>query len=142
VANRNRPISLGRSIRLGDGDLSVDRSSGSLALVVIDDLVALHQALALAIETQLGSDPVNVTFGFDVVALGEGAFGVRTRAEYLKMQLVRVVAADRRVKDVKEIVMRAPETPDERKERRYTASVRIAVIGDDELTLEIGAINA
>jgi hypothetical protein len=108
---------------------------------VIDDLLELQQALALAIETQLGSDPLNVTYGFDVVALGEGSFGVHTRAEYLKMQLVRVVAADRRVKDVKEILMRAPETPDERKERRYTATVRVAVIGDDELTLEIGAIN-
>ena len=142
MANPSRPIPLGRSLRLDAGDLIIDRSGGSLSLVVIDDLLELQQALALAIETQLGSDPVNVTYGFDVVALGEGAFGVRTRAEYLKMQLVRVVAADRRVKDVKEVLMRPPETPEERKERRYTATVRVLVIGEDELTLEIGAINA
>jgi hypothetical protein len=93
--------SLGRSLRLDDGDLVFDDHTGDLAAV--SELAALSQALRLAIGTQLGTDRLNAQFGFDRLAVGAYAYGLHTRKEYVKMQLVRCVGLDARVRDVREV---------------------------------------
>jgi hypothetical protein len=93
--------SLGRSLQLAGGDLVFDDHTGDLVEVV--ELDALSQALQLAIGTQLGTDRLNAQFGFDRLAIGAYAYGLHTRKEYVKMQLVRCVGMDARVRDVREV---------------------------------------
>lgn len=100
VAPAGQP-SLGHSLRLDDGDLVFDEEAHDLA--VVTELEALSQALRLAIDTQLGTDRLNVQFGFDRLAIGTYAYNLATRKEYVKMQLVRCVGLDARVRDVREV---------------------------------------
>lgn len=92
---------LGSSLELAAGDLLVQGPVATLAMV--EDELALRQAMILAIETQLGSDPVNTQYGFDQTAIGIGNYGLRTRKDYIRLHLVRALGSDRRVKDIKEI---------------------------------------
>lgn len=92
---------LGSSLRFGAGDLVFDDTRHDLACVTGFD--ALRQALVLTIETQLGSDRLNTGFGFDHLAVGAYAYGIYTRKEYVKLQLVRCLTQDRRVRDIREI---------------------------------------
>ena len=93
--------SLGRSLALDDGDLVVDPRTRDLAMVVGSQ--ALLQALESGVATQLGSDRVNIRFGFDRLSIGAYAHGLPTRKEYIKMELVRCLSSDRRVADVREV---------------------------------------
>ncbi|MGA5823991.1 hypothetical protein ACPC54_39865 [Kitasatospora sp. NPDC094028] len=93
--------SLGRSLALDDGDLVVDPATRGPA--EIEGLDALTQALVLSIRTQLGGDPLNTAFGFDRLAVGRYALGLHARKEYIRMELVRCLSADRRVTDVREV---------------------------------------
>src|SRR4051812_1149563 len=93
--------SLGRSLRLDSGDLVFDPAHRDLSLVEQQD--ALRQALVLAVQTQIGSDRVNAGFGFDRLAIGAYAYGIDTRRQYVKMQLVKTVTAEPRVHDVREV---------------------------------------
>ncbi len=86
-AVREGAPSLGRSLALDDGDLVLDGRSHDLALVAGAD--ALGQALELAVATQTGSDPLNVRFGFDRLAISAYADDLTTRKEFLTMELVR-----------------------------------------------------
>ncbi|MDQ0000093.1 MULTISPECIES: hypothetical protein [Pseudarthrobacter] len=94
--------SLGVGLRLEVGDLMLDAGARDLATVRGADTLA--QALEGAVETQLGSDRLNVGFGFDRLAIGAFAHGVDSRRVYVKMQLVRTMSADRRVRDVRDVV--------------------------------------
>jgi|GEM_PF-1772214 len=93
---------LGRSLELDAGDLVVIPGPPP-SLAMVEDEVALRQAMVLAIQTQLGSDPVNAQYGFDQTAIGVSNYGLRTRKDYIRLQLVRAIGSDRRVKDIKEI---------------------------------------
>jgi hypothetical protein len=141
--------SLGRSLKLDGGDLVFDLDSNDLALV--EQQQALSQALVLAIQTQVGSDLVNSGFGFDRLSVGAYAYGVDTRKEYVKMQLVKTVSADRRVRDVREIFFQddprffelqpglaaAQEqiAADARASREYTVYVIVETIANNPLTV-------
>lgn len=148
------PSPLGRSFALKDGDLIYDNVAGSLATVA--GLDALIQALTLAIETQLESDVLNVTFGFDQLSVGSFSSGLATSKEYVKMQLVRCVSADRRVKDVREIYFKDDPRYFEviglndadakhalvrqiRAARAYTVYVVIEVVTGQQVTLQAEA---
>ncbi|MFI9111671.1 hypothetical protein [Streptomyces venezuelae] len=100
-AVREGAPSLGRSLALDDGDLVIDGRSHDLALVAGAD--ALGQALELAVATQTGSDPLNVRFGFDRLAISAYADDLTTRKEFLTMELVRCLSTDLRVTDVREV---------------------------------------
>jgi hypothetical protein len=143
--------SLGRSLRLDDGDLVFDDHTGDLAEV--DQLAALGQALELSIDTQLGTDRLNVQFGFDRLAVGAYAYDLTTRKEYVKMQLVRCVSRDARVRDVREVFFsddrRAFDLPPGldavaqdrivaaiRADREYTVFVVVETITSQPLTVE------
>jgi hypothetical protein len=93
--------SLGRSLALDGGDLVFDDDGGDL--MEVEQLSALSQALRLSIATQLGTDRLNAQFGFDRLAIGAFAYGLHTRKEFVKMQLVRCAGLDQRVRDVREV---------------------------------------
>ncbi|MFI9328830.1 hypothetical protein ACIGZJ_14930 [Kitasatospora sp. NPDC052868] len=145
--------SLGRSLAVDAGDLVVDTRTGGPALV--EGLDALAQALVLTIETQLGSDRINTGFGFDRLAVGRYALGVHARKEYIRMQLVRCLGADRRVADVREVFFeddpryfelrpgldeaaRERIVGSARARRGYTAYAIIETVAGSTLTLESG----
>jgi hypothetical protein len=147
------PLSLGSSLALDDGDVVFDNRTRDLAQVT--GAPALTQALVLGIETQLGSDRLNATFGFDRAAVSAFAFGIQTQKEYVKMQLVRCVGLDRRVKDVREAFFQDdprffelnPQIDEARQQeivaaarsgRAYTAFVIVETINSDVVTLEAG----
>jgi hypothetical protein len=146
------PFSLGSSLELDSGDLVLD-DAGRLAMVT--GTAALSQALVLSIETQLGSDRINSGFGFDRAAVGAFAYGVHTQKEYVKMQLVRCVGLDRRVRDVREAFFQDDPRYAElnpgldaaaleqiataaRASREYTVYVIVETINSDMLTLQAG----
>jgi hypothetical protein len=148
------PLSLGRSLELDHGDLVFD-DAGRLAMVT--GTAALSQALVLSIETQLGSDRLNAGFGFDRAAVGAYAYGIHTQKEYVKMQLVRCVGLDRRVRDVREAFFQDdpryaelnpgldPATLEQiaataRASRQYTVYVIVETINSDVVTLQAGGL--
>lgn len=94
--------SLGVGLELLDGDLVVDPATRDLALVREEEM--LVQALTGAVATQLGSDRLNALFGFDRLAIGAYAQGLEARRAYVKLQLVRAMTADRRVREVRDVV--------------------------------------
>ncbi|MFI2206809.1 hypothetical protein ACH47Z_40070 [Streptomyces sp. NPDC020192] len=93
--------SLGRGLALDDGDLATDPTTGGPA--ENEGLAALVQALLLAVGTQLGTDRLNTAFGFDRLSIGRYALDLQARKEYIRMELVRCLCADRRVADVREV---------------------------------------
>lgn len=145
--------SLGRSVQLRAGDLVFDELTGDLAVVA--DLPALTQALLLTIETQLGTDRLNASFGFDRLSVGTYAYNVHARKEYIKMQLVRCVGSDRRVRDVRDVFFEDDPRFFElqpsldaaaqdqiaaaaRASREYRVYVVIETIASETLTLQAG----
>ena len=153
MTNPAGPLSLGTSLQLDAGDLVYDEQLRGLAMV--SDTSALAQALVLSIETQLGSDRFNAGFGFDRAAVGTFTYGVHTQKEYVKMQLVRCVGLDRRVKDVREVFFTddprffelnpglSPAAQEDivaaaRASRAYTVYVIVETINSDVVTLQAG----
>ncbi|MFJ8439857.1 hypothetical protein [Kitasatospora griseola] len=145
--------SLGHGLALDDGDLVTDPATGGPAENAGPD--ALLQALLLAVDTQLGSDRLNTGFGFDRLALGRYALDLPARKEYLRMELVRCLAADRRVTDVREVFFEDDRRflelrPDldpaafqqivetARASRRYTVHAILDTVAGSALTLTSG----
>jgi hypothetical protein len=113
---------LGRTLELDEGDLVLFRGADAQAgrtLAQIHGLPALSQALRLTLLTQLGSDPLSAVFGFDLRALGAGGYGARTRLEHVRLEIVRCIGADRRVREIRDVTF-SPEA-----ERRVRARVEI-----------------
>lgn len=145
--------SLGLSLTLNVGDLVFDPATGDLDIVREQN--ALTQALELAVQTQLGSDRMNADFGFDRLSIGAYAYDIHTRREYVKMQLVKTVTADRRVRDVREIffqddpryfelhpvdaVSQQKIMAQTRARREYTIYVVIDTISNHTLIVEVEA---
>ncbi len=91
---------LGTSLELVDGDL---RLAGSdFALVSGRD--NFNQALQVIVGTPFGSDPINVNYGLDVAAIFTVADSVRSIKDVIRLNLVKSLAADDRVREISEIV--------------------------------------
>jgi hypothetical protein len=130
---------LGRTLALDDGDLAVVASpTGAVTLAELTGVDALGQTLTLALETQLGSDPMHAGYGLDATALGAHAYGVRSRKEYLKLQLVRCIASDMRVKQILELLF----DDEGRASRSHSVRALIETRAGEQLALTIGASGA
>ncbi|MGI5405330.1 hypothetical protein ACQEV9_00925 [Streptomyces chartreusis] len=144
---------LGRSLAVDEGDLVIDSTTGNPATV--EGLDALRQALTLTVETQLGSDRLHTTFGFDRLAVGRYPMSRLARKEYIRLELVRCLAADRRVTDIREVFFQddprffelrpraqgfsgSRPAHDVPSSRSYTAYVIIETVAGDTLTLQSG----
>ena len=130
---------LGHTFELDGGDLSVGVDpAGAVTLRELTGIGALAQTLTLALETQLGSDPMHAGYGLDATALGAQAYGVRSRKEYLKLQLVRCIAGDMRVNQILELAF----DDDRRVSRAYRVHALIETRAGEQLGLAIGAPRA
>lgn len=100
MSTTNSPNLFGRSVALVDGDLLV--VDGALQLVAGNDNFA--QALRVLIGTPFGSDPVNVGYGLDVAAIFQVAGSVRSIKETIRLNLVKSLALDDRVRSIDDVV--------------------------------------
>lgn len=95
---------LGASFLLTDGDLvlSGDGLTGDLKLV--DGLANLKQALTVRLLTPYGTDQVNATYGLDVRRALTGGHDRRTVKELIRLEVVRTLAGDPRVREVTSVL--------------------------------------
>jgi len=151
---------LGHSLRFEKGDLVVERrGTAPIALAAVRGERALAQALRLTLETQLGSDILNTGYGFDSIGIGAHAYGLETRKEFVKLQLVRAIAGDRRVKEIRELFFDDDDRffelnggelgSEEAREahrrrvhasRRFEATVQIETRSGSLVTIDVGGI--
>jgi hypothetical protein len=97
---QTKPSVFGRSLQLDGGDLAF--ADGDLALVSGRD--NLLQALQVMIETPFGADIFNVNYGFDALgALGQPQ-SVRMTRDLVRLQIVKSLDLDDRVREIKEVV--------------------------------------
>ncbi|MDJ0343463.1 hypothetical protein QMK19_18090 [Streptomyces sp. H10-C2] len=92
--------SFGRGLRLDDGDLVL----GGGQLLEVEGIANLTQALTLRILTPFGSDRFNTRYGLDLTQAFTEPSGVRMVKELVKLNLVRTLAADPRVSEVRQVV--------------------------------------
>jgi hypothetical protein len=151
---------LGHSLRFEDGDLVLELGgTAPIGLATVRGERALAQALQLTLETQLGSDVVNTGYGFDATAVGAHSYGVHTRKEIVKLHLVRTIASDRRVKEIRELFfddedrffelyggeLGSDEAREEHRRsvhasRRFEATVQIETRTGSVVTINVGGI--
>jgi hypothetical protein len=148
-----KPEPLGRSLRIEDGDLTLRDGDLTLAAGVEN----LLQGLMVMMETPLGTDVFNVTYGFDVVGtlvepqgagvlerlLPVGGTDAERRAlldtlrpnrrELVRLNIVRALARDDRIQEVREVVLR----PEDRTSRRWRADVVLTTVPEGELALRL-----
>jgi hypothetical protein len=139
----------GYSLTLADGDLVFEADE----LKLVSGKHNLLQALELRVLTPFGSDVFNTTYGLDVERAFTGPGGVRMVKELIKLNLVRTLATDPRVRDIRQVlfeddpefIARHPDlTPDDLREQRRRRAWRVEVIIDtvtddtETLALEIG----
>ena len=89
----------GRGLVLSDGDLEFDGG----ALVEVDGIANLVQALTLRILTPNGTDRFNTGYGLDVKQAFNTPNGVRMVKELLKLSLVSTLSSDPRVGEIRKV---------------------------------------
>lgn len=119
---------LGFGLRLADGDLVLE--DGTLAM--IEGLPNLIQALTLRVLTPFGADIFNTTYGFDAAAVFGRPVAARTVADLIRLNLVRALAADARVREVLDVVV----TPDVDR-RLWTAEASVVTLDGRSQTLPL-----
>lgn len=90
----------GASIAVVDGDFRI--AAGDLTPVSGRD--NFGQALQLMVGTPFGSDQINVNYGLDVAAIFSAANNVRSVKDVIRLNLVKSLAADDRVREINDIV--------------------------------------
>jgi hypothetical protein len=100
----------GTSLKLEDGDLSLapgqpDANGNTwLDLVLTSGTDNFSQGLQVMIGTPFGGDPVNVKYGLDVAAIFTVANAVRSVKDVIRLNLVKSLSVDDRVREIVEIV--------------------------------------
>jgi phage baseplate assembly protein W len=119
----------GTSLRLTDGDLVF--SEGSFQQV--SGLPNLAQALTIRVLTPLGSDPFNPTYGFDTRSVFTQGVGSHLAKELVKLNLVRTLSADPRVREVLDIQFQAVDLA----RRGWRVEVTLATAAGQTSTLQL-----
>lgn len=99
----------GTSIALVDGDFTLVGKPDEAGIERSDlELVSgrenFAQALRVIIETPFGSDQVNVNYGLDIAGIFTIANTVRSVKDVIRLNLVKSLSADDRVREINEIV--------------------------------------
>jgi hypothetical protein len=145
---QTKPSILGRSFRLVGGDLSfIDND-----IAPIVDRDNFLQALQVMIETPMGSDVFNVSYGFDLLNSISAPQSVSLIKDLIRLNIVKSLSLDDRIREIKEIAFSdeprffeiSPEfEPEEsrklrKQSRRWQAVVVLQTIteGDVALSLE------
>jgi hypothetical protein len=111
----------GHSLKMTDGDLVIQGDQ----LVEISGRDNLVQALTLRILTPFGSDVFNTGYGLDITSAFTQPNTARIVKEIIKLNLVRTLATDARVSDVREVVFE--DDPEYRLRHPEVADARIAL---------------
>jgi len=128
-----------------DGDLFFEQ--GDLVMIVGRD--NFLQAMQVMIETPFGTDVFNTNYGFDLLSMFESPHSVRLMKELIRLNIVKSVSRDDRVREIKEVVFdddprffeilpdqNSDESRRRRKtERRWQAVVVLETIRDGEVAL-------
>jgi hypothetical protein len=93
------------ALTLDDGDLafSKDLDLGMLELRQISGADSLMQALVLRVQTPLGNDRFNTTYGLDLGAAFIQPATVSTVQGVIKLNLVQTLGTDPRISDVVDV---------------------------------------
>lgn len=142
-----KPSALGRSLRLVDGDLSF--TEGDLATITGRD--NFLQAMQVMIETPMGTDIFNVSYGFDLLNSIGAPQSISLMKEMIRLNIVKSLSIDDRVREIKEILFNDeprffeinPEfDPEEsrrsrKQSRRWEAVVVLRTVSEDDVALSL-----
>ena len=139
---------LGYSVRLDDGDLFFEPGPNGRTLAKVSGKENLLQALTLRVLTPFGSDQFNITYGLDVRQVFTQTNGVRMAKELIRLNLVRTIGTDQRVREIREVLFqddpvylaRHPEVDlmalrQVRHRRDWPVEVTVDLAHDDTATL-------
>jgi hypothetical protein len=98
--NDAKPSVFGRSLQMKDGDLFFEQ--GDLVMTVGRD--NFLQSLQIMIETPFATDRFNVNYGFDLLSIFKSPHNVRLAKELIRLNIVKSVSRDDRVREIKEVV--------------------------------------
>ncbi|HKO43855.1 MAG TPA: hypothetical protein VJU84_11315 [Pyrinomonadaceae bacterium] len=147
VRESEKPSVLGRSLRLIDGDLAF--SNNDFALIVDRD--NFIQGLQVMIETPMGSDVFNVSYGFDLLNSISAPKSISLIKDLIRLNIVKSLSTDNRVREIKEVVFSddplffkiRPDLNEEgekrlrKRERRWQAVVSLLTIADSDVALSL-----
>lgn len=94
-----KPSVLGRSLRLVNGDLDLVGED----FVTVADQDNFIQALQVMIETPMGSDIFNVSYGFDLLNSISTPQPPSFVKDLIRLNIVKTLSLDDRVKEIREI---------------------------------------
>jgi hypothetical protein len=143
----NKPSVFGRSLELFEEDLRFEE--GDFKGVSGRD--NLLQSLQIMIETPFATDMFNVNYGFDLLSLFTLPHNVRLAKELIRLNIVKSVSRDDRVREIKEVVFddesrffeilrdqQADESRRKRKtERRWQAVAVLETIPEGEVAFKL-----
>lgn len=95
-----KPSVFGRSLQLVNGDLNF--ANGDFATITGRD--NFLQAMQVMIETPFGTDIFNVNYGFDLMNCLSQPESPRLIKELIRLNIVKSLSSDARVREIKEIV--------------------------------------
>jgi len=141
------PNVLGKSLKIVNNDIEFINGT----LQEISDKSNLNQGLRNMIETPLGTDFFNTTYGFDLHNIISQPTNIRIMKELIKMNIVKSLSMDNRIREIREIVFHDDDrffelNPDfDKKEtvsnirkcRKWKANVIVETIDDSEITLTL-----
>jgi len=150
VNEKERPSVFGKSLQLVNGDLSF--ADGDLTTIAGQD--NFLQAMQVMIETPFGTDIFNVNYGFDLMSSISQPQSVRLIKELIRLNIVKSLSLDDRVREIKEIVFddeprffeinpqqNAEESRQARKaSRRWQAMIVLQTIPEGEVALRLEGI--
>jgi hypothetical protein len=125
------PTAFGITLKMDDGDL-VLTGSPALAPVVISGVPGALQSLVLKVLTPFGTDPFNVTYGFDVRPVFVEPNDPRAVRQLVRMSLVQSLGTDPRVRDVREILFKDDPEYRERHPELSDADIAALIRGERE----------
>lgn len=146
----NKPSVFGRSLQLVNGDLHF--ADGDFTTISGRD--NFLQAMQVMMETPFGTDIFNVNYGFDLMNSISQPQSVRMIKELIRLNIVKSLSIDNRVREIKEVVfdddprffeLDHQSNPEESRrtrkaERRWQAMVILETISEGEVALKLEGI--
>lgn len=127
----------GWSLLMEDGDLAFgDATEDGRGLRDVAGRENLLQALELRVLTPYGSDIFNVLYGLDYGQIFGSPDGLQMTRELIRLNLVRTLATDPRVAEIRDIVFAEDELS--RLRRRWQVEVQVETSTTDEIALQLG----
>jgi phage baseplate assembly protein W len=143
----SKPSVFGRSLQLVDGDLRFDEGD----FTGVSGRDNFLQSLQIMIETPFATDMFNVNYGFDLLSIFQSPHNVGLAKELIRLNIVKSVSRDDRVREIKEVVFddesrffeilpdqHADDSRRKRKtERRWRAVAVLETIPEGEVVLKL-----